>query len=151
MRPEDLVAIETIRRLKARYFRLLDTKRWDEWADLFTEDAVMDVTDDTGDRASGTVRGRDAIVATVSAALADARTVHHGHTPEIEIVDDAHATGTWAMEDTVDVAPPGEPPRGIHGTGWYHEEYRCEDGTWRIAAMHLERLRVDPLGPAGAW
>ena len=40
MSPED---IEAIRQLKARYFRFVDTKQWDRWGDLFTEDAVFHV------------------------------------------------------------------------------------------------------------
>ena len=31
MNSEDLVEIEHIRQLKARYFRLMDQKRWNEW------------------------------------------------------------------------------------------------------------------------
>jgi hypothetical protein len=31
-------AIENIRALKARYFGLMDTKQWDELADVFTPD-----------------------------------------------------------------------------------------------------------------
>ena len=34
----DLLEIEQIKQLKARYFRLMDQKRWDEFAQLFTED-----------------------------------------------------------------------------------------------------------------
>jgi len=30
--------VEQIKQLKARYFRLLDTKDWDGFADLFTDD-----------------------------------------------------------------------------------------------------------------
>ncbi|MGE0309294.1 MAG: nuclear transport factor 2 family protein, partial [Acidimicrobiia bacterium] len=30
--------LEALRVLKARYFRLMDLKQWDEWADVFTED-----------------------------------------------------------------------------------------------------------------
>jgi hypothetical protein len=142
---EDLVSIEQIKQLKARYFRLLDTQQWTDWGEVFAEDGVMDVSDDTGSRETGLVRGRDRIVKAVSGMLSGARTVHHGHTPEIEITDDDHASGIWAMRDTVDFAPAGESPRGIRGAGWYHEEYEREDGIWRIASMRLERLRVDPL------
>lgn len=144
--PDDLAAIEQIKQLKARYFRLLDTQRWDAWGQVFAEEAVMDVTDDTGDEDSGLVRSRDRIVKVVSRALAGARTVHHGHMPEIEIHDVDRAAGTWAMRDTVDFAPEGESPRGIRGSGWYHETYERTDGSWRITSMRLERLRVDPLG-----
>ena len=34
----DLVEIEAIKQLKARYFRFLDTKQWDAWKEIFTED-----------------------------------------------------------------------------------------------------------------
>jgi 3-phenylpropionate/cinnamic acid dioxygenase small subunit len=36
-----LEEIEAIKRLKARYFRLMDTKQWDQWGDVFTEDAHL--------------------------------------------------------------------------------------------------------------
>src|SRR3546814_5183618 len=39
---------EDIRAVKARYCRFLDTKNWQGLADLFTEDAVLDVREDTG-------------------------------------------------------------------------------------------------------
>ena len=37
----DLTAVEAIGRLKAAYFRLMDTRDWSPWRDLFTEDCVM--------------------------------------------------------------------------------------------------------------
>ena len=142
---DDLAAIEQITQLKARYFRLLDTQQWSAWGEVFAEDAVMDVSDDTGNEETGLVRGRVRIVKAVSGMLSGARTVHHGHMPEIEIIDADHATGIWAMRDTVDFALEGEPPRGIRGAGWYHETYERVDNVWRITSMRLERLRVDSL------
>ncbi len=38
--PDDLVEIEAIKRVKHRYLRLIDTKRWDELAPLFVPDAT---------------------------------------------------------------------------------------------------------------
>ncbi len=35
MTPDDLVELEAIKRLKARYLRLLDLKEWDELETLF--------------------------------------------------------------------------------------------------------------------
>jgi hypothetical protein len=133
--------IEAIKRLKARYFRLLDTKRWDEWGLVFTADAMMELPE-----ADAVVHSRDEIVGGVSAALDGARTVHHGHMPEIQLTGDDTATGIWAMEDFVEWASPDGPPVGLHGYGHYVEEYRRDDGEWRIARTRLERLRVDPLG-----
>ena len=39
---ERLVAIEDIKQLKARYFRLMDQKNWDGFEKLFTPDVVFD-------------------------------------------------------------------------------------------------------------
>ena len=43
MNASDLVEIEAIKQLKARYFRLLDTKRWDAWREVFTEDLRAEI------------------------------------------------------------------------------------------------------------
>jgi len=40
---ERLNALDAISGVKAKYFRLMDTKSWDEWQALFTPDAVMDM------------------------------------------------------------------------------------------------------------
>lgn len=43
---EELLAIEEIRKLKARYFRALDAKDWDAFAGVFAPDAVQDLRGD---------------------------------------------------------------------------------------------------------
>lgn len=133
--------LEEIRTLKARYFRHMDERRWDEWALVFTRDARMEVPE-----AAMEVDGRDAIVAAVSGALEGTRTVHHGHMPELELTGPDTARGVWAMEDYVEFpAGPDGTRVGLRGYGHYHEEYVREDGAWRIARLRLERLRIDPL------
>lgn len=133
--------IEAIKQLKARYFRLLDTKRWEEWGSVFTVNAVMEVPE-----ANMVNRGRDAIVSNVSAALAGSRTVHHGHMPEIEITGEDSAAGIWAMFDHVEWPERDGARVGLNGFGHYHEQYARDAGEWRIARTRLERLRIDPLG-----
>jgi len=133
--------IEEIKRLKARYFRCLDQKKWDEWGQVFARGALMELPE-----ADMTVEGRAAIVESVSSALTGARTVHHGHMPEIELTGDGTARGTWAMFDYVEWPPNGDQRVGLKGYGHYLEEYVREDGQWRIQRLHLARLRVDPLG-----
>lgn len=136
-----LLDIEEIKQLKARYFRALDRREWDEFGRVFARDAVMEVPE-----AGLFERGRDAIVARVRAAVAGARTVHHGHMPEIEITGEDTARGIWAMFDYVEwPRPEGEARAGLMGYGHYLEEYAREDGAWRIARLHLSRLRVDAL------
>ena len=41
---EQLLAIEEIKQLKARYFRSMDTKDWEGFASVFAPNAVLDVT-----------------------------------------------------------------------------------------------------------
>ena len=128
-----LLDIEAIHQLKARYFRAMDTKDWAMLADCFTEDLVADFREGPGMLAEG----RDNYMAQLTDILADAVTVHHGHMPEIEILDPANATGIWAMEDLVFL-----PGISIQGWGHYHERYRKEGDTWRIAEVRLTRLRL---------
>lgn len=136
-----LLDVEDIKRLKARYFRTLDHKDWDGFGEVFARDAVLEVPE-----AALVASGRAAIVSAVSGPLTGSRTVHHGHMPEIELTGPDTAKGTWAMFDYVewDAAPGGERV-GLQGYGHYLEEYVREDGAWRIARLHLARLRVDPL------
>jgi SnoaL-like domain len=143
-----LVAIEEIKALKARYFRCMDTKDWDGFAGVFTDDASIDISgemrpsaaDDNTDQ--GIVRGRVEIATFVRDAINDVTTVHHGHTPEITVVSPTLATGVWAMEDMLRW-PEGAPIRSLHGYGHYHDTYENHDGRWFIAALKLTRLRVD--------
>jgi uncharacterized protein (TIGR02246 family) len=136
-----LLDIEALRRLKARYFRCIDTKDWEGFAQVFTEDAVLEVPE-----VDAVMEGREAIVSTVSAALAGATSAHHGHMPEIDVVDADTATGTWAMFDYVEW-PPAETGerRGLMGFGHYLETYVRDGGVWRISRLHLRRIRIDPL------
>jgi hypothetical protein len=152
---EKLIAIEDIKKLKARYYRLLDTKRWDELAQVFATDAVFDarqamsnVTTNVADAAKISEgwrnEGRAAIIAFIRERTGPASTVHHGHMPEIEILDANHARGIFAMEDQNRYFDPaGHMVSRLHGWGHYHEEYRREDGAWRIQQSVLTRLRVD--------
>lgn len=139
-----LVEIERIRQLKARYFRFMDGKDWAGWRALFTDDLVARM--DAAVSARGVdgktcdpIHGADAFVASVRAAIDHCITVHHGHMAEIAIETPTQASGIWAMADIVEW--PGE--RLLRGYGHYHETYRKEAGEWRIASLHLTRLRLD--------
>lgn len=139
-----LLAVEAIKRLKARYFRYLDTKDWTAIASLFTADAqaVYNVVDDSG---PGTLSepavGPEAIAAFIRNGVAPLVTVHHGHMPEIELTSPTTATGIWAMEDILQ--RPEDSVNVVHGFGHYHETYEKVDGDWRIKTLTLTRLRVD--------
>ncbi len=149
---ERATALEALRVLKARYFRLLDTQRWDELAELFTDPALIDVSGERSDPGDGgaTSTSPAEFVEGVARALRGARSVHHGHMPELLLTSSSTATGIWSMEDRI-WWPEGSPVRRLHGWGHYHERYRRDpdpgigvDG-WRIESMRLERLvrRID--------
>jgi len=121
--------------VKAAYCRLLDTKDWDGWKALFTEDVVVDVTDSGGTVMSG----RDAMVASVRGSIESAKTAHQVHFPEITLDGDtAHAI--WPMQDRLHW-----PDTGVTMTGYghYHDDYIRQDGQWRIARQQLTRLIME--------
>ena len=133
MSEQKLHEIEAIKQLKARYFRLLDTQQWQQWRDLFSEDATLQ----WGPKPEHAFHGRDAIARGVSGNLEGAQSCHQGFMPEIELIDATHARGIWAMHDWID-----HPAYDLEGFGHYHEEYqKHEDGRWRIQRMQLTRLR----------
>jgi SnoaL-like domain len=138
-----LLALDDIRALKARYCRTLDTKDWAGFAALFTQDAVMDVVQDTG---NPPMTGIQAILDQVKFAVISAATSHHVHSPEITLTSQDSAEGVWAMQDRVVWQAGTSPVPGvgsITGYGQYHEHYRRESGSWKIAALKLTRFHVD--------
>lgn len=141
-----LAVIEDIRAMKARYFRLLDDKQWSDYAALFTDDAVMDLSQvlPAGTPAQKlSLTGPEAIVAQTRDLLNDAIMIHNGYTHEINVVSETLATGIWAMEDRV-IFPDGAacpfPFRRSHNFGRYYEDYRKVDGIWKISRLKLIRL-----------
>lgn len=129
----DLDEIEAIKRLKYKYMRCLDLKRWDEMEECFTEDACAAYS---GGQYS--FQGRAKIIDFFRGAMGpEMITAHHVHHPEIELTSESTALGTWALEDTV-----------IHtgfdftlrGAAFYQDEYVKTDGRWRIRATGYERL-----------
>jgi uncharacterized protein (TIGR02246 family) len=126
--------IEAIKVLRARYTRAIDTKDWDLYGDSLAEDAHLSTE-------RGEDHGREHIVEVISQALTTATTVHHVHTPEIELTGPDTASGIWAMNDLVDF-----PTFAIRGWGHYEETYVRTDDGWKIQSSTLRRLRVDTEG-----
>ncbi len=84
--------IELIKQVKARYCRLMDTKDWDGYRQVFCDDVTMDTTESGGN----VVIGADAFLAFLVETLTGVTTVHQCHTPEIELTSATTATGIWA-------------------------------------------------------
>lgn len=148
MTPIDrLLAIEDIRQLKARYFRLMDMRDWAGLGQTLCRDATFDCSvgfqstplGGTPEGPEGPITtGREAIVAWIQEAFAAQTSTHHGHGHEIVIDSETEAHGIIAMEDYI--FAPDRKTRLLHAAGHYHEVYRFEDGAWRIAETKLTRL-----------
>jgi hypothetical protein len=131
----ELVEIESIKQLKARYCRLLDTKDWSAWRAIFTDDFLSD----TSEAGGKVIEGADEFVAFTRRSLRNQATVHQVHAPEIEVTSATTARGVWALEDVVRFGP----AVNLRGYGHYHETYDKAEGQWRIKSSKLTRLRED--------
>jgi hypothetical protein len=135
---DTLAEIEAIKQLKARYCRYLDTKRWDDWRQLFTDNFVSD----TSPAGGKLISGADEFVAFVRGTLGKPSqpTAHQVHAPEIELTSEMTATGVWALQDVVRLSP------GINllGHGHYHETY---EKVAAVAELSLSRSTATTVWP----
>jgi hypothetical protein len=136
-----LLAIESIKRLKAQYCRYLDAKDWAAWRSIFTDDFVSD----TAEAGGKLIIGADDFVAFTRNSIGrrSQATAHQVHTPEIELTSATTARGVWALQDVVRFGP------GVTlvGYGHYHETYENIAGKWLIKSSKLTRLREDIVTP----
>ena len=134
-------ALESIRRLKARYCRLLDSEDFAGFRSLFTADARFWVP-------AGDYADPEAFVAGVveRRRIAEVRSVHHVLMPELELLSGTTACGIWAMFDYIDRASRDGTRETFQGYGHYFESYRVERGEWRISSLRLTRIRMDFVG-----
>lgn len=147
---EQLLAIDALKQLKARYFRAGDTKDMALMRTVLAEDCEIDTTGACVDpvtgidylpNVTGCTRGIEAVIAAFSAAP-DLRSVHQGYNFEVTFADDRTASGIWSMTDRL-YFPPGSPISRLTGYGHYHETYVKSAGEWRIRTSRLTRLRVE--------
>ena len=139
-----LLAIESIKQLKARYCRCLDTKDWDAWRTVFADDFVSD----TSEAGGKVIAGADDFVAFTRKALGrpTQATAHQVHAPEIELTSATTARGLWALQDVVRFGP----GVSLVGYGHYHETYEIIAGQWVIKSSKLTRLREDIVTPVAS-
>lgn len=136
-----LLAIESIKQLKARYCRYLDAKDWGAWRTIFADDFVSD----TAEAGGKVIVGADDFVAFTRKALGRSTqaTAHQVHAPEIELTSATTARGVWALQDVVRFGP----GVSLVGYGHYHETYENVAGRWVIKSSKLTRLREDIVTP----
>lgn len=139
----ELLEIEKIKQLKARYFRALDTNDWQSFSDCLSTDCSADYGD--GEYSFG---NREEIVDFMSTNMsADTfLSMHNGHHPEIGVASDgASATGVWYLQDMIlDLSNNVR----LYGTGIYNDKYVKSGDDWKISYTAYARIFecVEPLG-----
>jgi SnoaL-like protein len=123
------VDIDEICRLKYRYLRSLDTKRWGEFEACFVPEVTADY--------NGLVfEDRATLVAYMRKNLGlGVVTMHQVHHPEITVDGDT-ASGRWYLQDRVIVE---EFRFMLEGAAFYEDRYlRTPDG-WRVSHTGYRR------------
>lgn len=129
-----LADIHEITKVKARYCRLIDTKRWDKLAGELTEDFVFD------DEAKQLrLDCADAFLSFLRERHSYSISIHQAAMPEIDVSDDHTAVGTWAMSDFVQI-PHTADITVQRGYGYYYDSFRKVDGQWLLGEVRLTRL-----------
>lgn len=126
-RVQRLEDIEAIRALKARYLFCCDRKDPKGMRACFADGKVHI---DYG--AVGTFDNADALakIFTDIACHDYMVEMHHGMNPQIEIIDDARAKGTWSLHYFLI----NTQTRNLTQlAGYYEDEYRIADGEWKIS------------------
>jgi len=137
----DLHELEAIKRLKYKYLRCLDQKRWAELETCFTEDATAAYGD-----GKYSFTGRADIMKFLVGAM-DSPTMltsHRVHQPEIDVTGDT-ATGIWALEDVVIETKANIT---IRGAAFYRDEYVKIAGEWRIRSTGYSRTYEEMMSRA---
>jgi len=125
--------IEAIKRLKYKYLRTLDSKRWDELAECFTEDATTAYAE-----GKYSFRGREATMKFLKESLNPTMiSMHQCHHPEIELTSDTTAKGIWALQDYLIIT---QANMSLRGAGFYHDEYVKVNGEWKIKHTGYKRI-----------
>ncbi|WP_216895962.1 nuclear transport factor 2 family protein [Nocardia alni] len=145
-----LLAIEAIRRAKARYFRGVDTCDGEMVRDILAADCVLDYRGCCTDPATGhdflpamnvVMRGRESWVSDGLSGLGIV-SVHQSHDSEITLTGDRSAGAIWSMTDRL-YMPAGSDIGVMTGFGYYHETYEQTGGAWQIKTLRITRLRVE--------
>lgn len=152
-RVQEILDVEAIKQLKARYFRLLDAKDWDGFMDIFTEDveliyAVPEeqfVPPGAEPTPDGRARvRRDQLLSFLRDGDQSIRTFHLCHMPEITLEGADNAVGLWRMTDYTQIPSEGG-PTWFRGYGWYEDRYVRTDRGWRINRSVFHRHEIDPM------
>lgn len=148
IRESQLLAIESIKQLKARYWRAIDSGDTDLLRSTFTPDCIVDFRGSMGEDEASSPNywsDRESFLVSSAASFGSIRTVHHGFVPEITLDLDNTACAIWPMEDLIFVVQPIEALSFTRFQGWghYHDRYRETTDGWRMSSTRLTRSRIE--------
>jgi len=132
--------------LLARYSHAVDTRSWDSFDELFTDDAIIDYTAFGGPR--GTVTETKQYLASV---MPDFPASQHLVANPMLSIDGDTATGRTMCFNPMAVArPEGESgdPRVFFCGLWYLDRFVRTGDRWRIAERSEEKSWIHNMGPA---
>ena len=139
-----LLALEDIRVLKHRYIRCMTEGDFDTMETLLTADVETAYSDGLY-----TFANRNDLLAFLRDSHGRNKTEVLGYwhvtMPEITFQDDNHATGIWAMYHFY--LHKGE-QRQEEMFAYYHDEYLCQDGQWKIRKTGYRRVMEQKLDRA---
>jgi hypothetical protein len=139
---QELMEIEALKNVMAKFARFGDTQNWAAFRTLFVDDLVYSV--EAMPRASAdapqaaTIQGLDTFIGGMGEVLKGAHTCHRMFLPEITITGPDAAKSTWGLHDLVKT-------KNVifNGYGHIHQDYRKVNGEWKITRSHTSRLFVD--------
>lgn len=122
---------EPIRRLLAEYADAVCRVDADQWGSTWTEDGVWDM-------GAMSMEGRDSMVAGWSGIMQRFDGVIHGYTDGWADLDADAGVGTGRWYVTEYLKPQDAPAMAM--MGYYDDEYRLVDGSWKFARRTLTSL-----------
>lgn len=125
-----------IRNLAGRYSHALDLGEPAAWAEVFTEDGVMEMV----------AQGYDIEGDALRSLARDGEPSGSRHMPSTFVIDGAGDEAT--MRSYVTVVSTGDPARIVF-QGRYEDRLRHVDGKWRIARRRILTDWIDPVVAAG--
>lgn len=126
--------VEAIKRLKHAYFRGIDSADVELLATLFHPDVeVHFVGGDYEWKLEGRAQYVEAIAENFNAQVV---AEHDGHHPEITLLSDTEAEGTWYLHDDFYNL---RDKLYTKGSAFYHDRYEKVDGHWLIRSTRYER------------
>ena len=125
--------IEAIKKLKAKYFRCVDKKLWDEMEEVWVEDAVANYG-----MGIELLQGIKAIIEFLKKNLGrdSMISVHQGHNPEIEITSDTTDRGVWVLNDRLII----QTIATLNGWRYYEDEYVKVNGEWKKKSTKITNI-----------